>query len=56
MSVSWLIDIEACLDSAQAAEAASAVGQMSAPDLGLESVNEVQQQLSGRDGEGACGV
>ena len=48
-------DIEACLSEVEAAEAAEMVGRMNDADLGLEAMEEIQEQLAGRNKDGSCG-
>ena len=45
-----------CLSESQAAEAAEAVGQMSDVSLGLEPMEEIQEQLAAHSEDGSCGV
>ena len=45
-----------CLSEFEAVEAAEVVGQMSDADLGLEAMEEIQEQLAGRSEDGSCGV
>ena len=47
---------EGCLSETQAAEAAEVVGQMTDASLGLEAMEEIQEQLAGRTEDGGCGV
>ena len=49
-------NVQACLSEVEAAEAAEMVGQMSDADLGLEAMEEIQEQLDGRSEDGSCGV
>ena len=45
-----------CLSELEAVEAAEAVGQMSLAELSLETMEEIQEQLAGRNDDGSCGV
>ena len=47
---------EGCLSEIQAAEAAEVVGQMADVSLGLEAMEEIQEQLAEHNKDGGCGV
>ena len=47
---------EGCLSEVQAAEAAEVVGQMADASLGLEAMEEIQEQLAEHKEDGSCGV
>lgn len=53
---SSVVDAWSCLSEFEAVEAAEAVGQMSDANLGLQSMEEIQEQLAGRSDDGSCGV
>ena len=47
---------EGCLSAVQAAEAAEVVGQMADASLGLEAMEEIQEQLAEQNENGGCSV
>ena len=47
---------EGCLSESQAAAAAEVVSQLSDANLGLESMEEIQEELAARSEDGSCGV
>ena len=47
---------EGCLSAVQAAEAAEVVGQMADASLGLEAMEEIQEQLAEHNENGGCSV
>ena len=55
-SIGAASNAETCLSEFEAVEAAEMVGQMSDADLGLETMEEIQEQLDGRGEDGSCGV
>ncbi len=50
------VGVESCLSAIEAAEAAEVVGQMNDAELGLEAMEEIEEQLAGRTEDGGCGV
>ena len=55
-SIGAASNAETCLSEFEAVEAAEMVGQMSDADLGLETMEDIQEQLDGRSEDGSCGV
>lgn len=49
-------DMHSCISDLDAAEAVEAIGQMSDPNLQVETAAEVMEQLVGRTEDGGCGV
>ena len=56
VSVAGTSSVGPCLSEVEAAEAAEMVSQMRDADLGLEAMEEIQEQLAGRSEDGSCGV
>ena len=49
-------EMYSCISDLDAAEAVEAIGQMSDPNLQVETAAEVMEQLAGRAEDGGCGV